>query len=99
MTPDTLILTSLLLGVFVLAGGGYGGLYGAGRLLSRRPLLYAGYGCYLLQALVTLGICIYSPLAPMWKTFIVLSWLAYAGIPPVTWRYLERLHRAEEGAR
>lgn len=94
MTPDALIYTSALLGLFVLAGGGYGGLYAAGRIWARPALVRAGYVSYLAAALIVLSICLATPLAPLWKTFVVLSALVYAAIPPVTWRYLEKLHGA-----
>ena len=97
MTPAALVYTALLLGFFVLAGGGYGGLYVAGRLWSRRGLLRAAFTCYFVAALLAAAICILTPLAPVWKVFVVLSGVVYAAIPPITWRYLERLHRSTEG--
>lgn len=96
MTPEALVLSSLLLGVFVLTGGGYSGLYGAARLTARNTLLYAAYACYVLQAFAMIVICWLTPLAPVWKVFIVLSWCVYAIVPPVTWRYLVKLHRDGE---
>lgn len=98
MTPAALIYTAVLLGFFVLAGGGYGGLYSAGRLRASRGLIRAGLACYLVAALLAVAICLLTPLAPMWKAFILLSGFAYAVIPPVTWRYLDKLHRAREEA-
>lgn len=93
MTPAALVYTALLLGLFVLAGGGYGGLYSAGRLWSNRALLNAGFACYLAAALLALAICLLTPLSPLWKAFVVLSGVVYAALPPLTWRYLEKLHR------
>lgn len=98
MTPDALITTSVMLGLFVLAGGAYGGLYGAGRLWMKPRLVAAGFVCFGVQTLLVLGLLLVTPLAPVWKIFIVLSGLAYAMIPPVTWRYLVKLHRSEENA-
>lgn len=96
MTPSSLVMTSILLGVFVLAGGGYGGLYGAGRLTSSRHWLLAGYVCYGVQMGLVITILVATPLASMWKTFIAISGLVYAVVPPVTWRFLEQLHDSEE---
>lgn len=92
MTPSALVMTSLLLGVFVLAGGGYGGLYGAGRLTARRHFMLAAYACYGIQLALVITILVATPLAPMWKTFIVISGLVYAVVPPMTWRFLQQLH-------
>lgn len=96
MTPAALVTTAMLLGLFVLAGGGYGGLYGAGKLTDQRGYLVAAYACYVAQALVVVAIVWSTPLAVVWKTFLVLSFAAYAIIPPITWRYLEQLHRSEK---
>ena len=90
----SLIATTMLLGLFVLAGGAYGVLYCAARLHSNRLLMRAGYGCYVAQFFVMLLVCLYTPLAAPWKLFIVLSGLAYAIIPSVTWRYVDRLHHS-----
>ncbi|HKI74963.1 MAG TPA: hypothetical protein VJ998_09980 [Pseudomonadales bacterium] len=98
MTPAALLTTTLLLGLFVLAGGGYGGLYGAGKLKENRRCLVVGYACYALQILLVVAILLTTPLAPMWKAFILLSGVGYGLIPPVTWRYLEHLHHAEESS-
>jgi len=96
MTPYALIYTALLLGLFVLAGGGYGGLYSVGRLWSNTVLIRAGVACYLVAILLALAICLFTPLAALWKVVIVLSVLIYAAIPPVTWRYLAKLHSTPE---
>ena len=96
MTPAALIYTAVLLGFFVLAGGGYGGLYSAGRLRSSRKLIRAGFLCYLVAASLAVAICLYTPLAPLWKTFVLVSGFAYAVIPPLTWRCLDKLHQAGE---
>lgn len=96
MTPAALIYTAAMLGFFVLANGGYGGLYSAGRLRSSRRLIRAAWACYVVAALLALAICVLTPLAPLWKAFVLMSGLAYAAIPPLTWRYLENLHQAGE---
>jgi hypothetical protein len=97
MHPVIFLLTSLSLGVMVLAAGGYALLYGAARFKNSRGLLIlAGlaYGVLLLDAG---ALVLATPLASAWKLLIAVSALAYLGIPPVTWRYLQRTHR-DEGA-
>jgi len=97
MHPVVFLLTSLSLGVMVLAAGGYALLYGAARLKNSRGLLIlAGlaYGVLLLDAG---ALVLATQLASAWKLLIAVSALAYLGIPPVTWRYLQRTHR-DEGA-
>ncbi len=98
MSPAALIVTALLLGLFVLTGGGYGLLYCAGRLRHSRRLLASGYVCYGLQVLIVAVILAATPLTAGWKALVVLSGAAYAAIPPVTWRYLDRLHGNGEHA-
>jgi len=96
MTPDALIRTTVLMGLLVLAGGGWGVLYCLARVRARRDLLRAGAACYALVLVLALAICALSPLDVGWKLLIVASALAYAVIPPVTMRHLERLHAEEE---
>jgi hypothetical protein len=98
MTPAALIETALLLGVLVLAGGGYGGLYSVGRLRARPALVRAGWVCWVAAFAVALVIAVATPLEAGWKMLVLGSAIVYAVIPPVTWRYLERLHvEAERG--
>lgn len=87
-----LLETALLLGLFVLLAGGYGVLYGAGKLARRRSILHAGFACYGLQCALAFIVLAFTPLTPFWKSFIGASTLAYLCIPPVTWRFLVRLH-------
>lgn len=96
MTPVALIETAVLLGLFVLAGGGYGSLYSVGRLRSRSGLVRAGGACWLAAFGCALAIAALTPLDVGWKLLILASAIVYAVIPPVTWRYLERLHTEEE---
>jgi hypothetical protein len=95
MRPDVLLLTSLSLGFMVLAAGAYALLYGAGRLKRSRGLLLLARLAYGALALDAAGLVVATPLAPVWKLLIAASALAYLGIPPVTWRYLEHTHRHE----
>jgi hypothetical protein len=46
MTPYAFLATSGLLGLFVLAAGAYGVLYGAGRLQESRRLISAAFVAY-----------------------------------------------------
>lgn len=96
MTPLALLATSLALGLIVLTGGAYGILYGAASLRSSRPLMRVGYACYCIQLLLVAGVCFASPLAVVWKSFLILSGIAYGLIPPVTWRLLHVLHHHNE---
>jgi hypothetical protein len=96
MTPVALFTTAVALGLIVLSGGAYGVLYGAGSLHSSRRLMRAGYVCYAGQLLLVLAVCLAAPLAIVWKSFLVLSGIAYGFIPPVTWRLLQAIHHNNE---
>jgi hypothetical protein len=96
MTPVALFTTAVALGLIVLSGGAYGVLYGAGSLRSSRRLMRAGYVCYAGQLLLVLAVCLAAPLAIVWKSFLVLSGIAYGFIPPVTWRLLHAIHHSNE---
>lgn len=95
MTPVALLETAVLLGCFALAGGGYGGLYSIGRLSARPALVRAGRACWVLAFAFALAIALATPLEIGWKLLIVASALVYAAIPPVTWRFLQRMHTDE----
>jgi hypothetical protein len=97
VTPDALIPTALLLGAFVVLAGVYGLLYSLAVVLEWPPLKFAGYVFYLLHFLVMLTILFATPLGAWWKVLIVASAIAYLAIPPITWRYLTRIHLEEEG--
>lgn len=92
MTPAALLETAALMGLFVFAGGGYGGLYSIGRLRGRPVLVRAGSACWALVFAVAVVIATATPLEFGWKLLILASAVVYAVIPPMTWRYLERLH-------
>ncbi|HET7261492.1 MAG TPA: hypothetical protein VFK60_06660 [Casimicrobiaceae bacterium] len=98
MTPESLLETAVLLGLFVLAGGGYGGLYSVGRAAGRPALIRAGRACWVGALAIAVVIAAATPLGVGWKLLILVSALVYAVIPPVTWRYLERTH-SDEGLR
>jgi len=96
LTPHSLVATALLLGAFVVLAGIYGILYSLAVLLERPPLKSAGDFFYLLHFLVMLTIVFATPLGAGWKVLIAVSSIAYLAIPPITWRYLTRIHRDEE---
>ena len=96
MMPDSLIVTALLLGAFVILAGVYGLLYSLAVLLKRPALKSTGYLFYLLHFLVMLTIVFATPLGAWWKLLIAISSIAYLAIPPLTWRHLTRIHRHEE---
>jgi len=96
MTPSALLETAALLGLFVLASGGYGSLYSAGRIWSRPALIRAGGVCWALAFALALVIAIHTPLDPGWKLLILASAVVYLVIPPMTWRYLDRMHHEQE---
>ena len=95
MDPAVFLLTSASLGVMVLAAGAYAVLYGAARLTGSRGLLILAGLAYGALALDASALILATPLAPAWKLLVAASALAYLGIPPVTWRYLQRTHRGE----
>lgn len=96
MTPEKLLFTAVLMGLFVLAGGGYGGLYGLGRLWSRTALVRAGQACWVLAFGIAVAIASATPLHVGWKLLILASAVVYGVVPPLTWRYMQRLH-VDEG--
>ena len=97
MSPAAFLLTSLSLGVMVLAAGAYALLYGAARFKNSRGLFILAGLAYGVLALDAAGVVLATPLAFAWKLLIVVSALAYLRIPPLTWGYLQRTHR-DEGA-
>jgi len=95
MTAAQMLGTSLLLGAFVLLAGGYGLLYCLGRLRASRGLGHAAAAACLLQG-VTAGLLALSSLDLWWKALLLASFVVFAAIPPLTWRFLERLHEPQE---
>jgi len=97
MSPEGFLATSGLLGLMVLAAGAYGLLYAAARLKHSRRWLLAAASAYLILAADAAVLVAATPLGPGWKILVAGSALAYLGIPPLTWRYLQRTHD-QEGA-
>jgi hypothetical protein len=98
MSPHAIVATALMLGMMVLAAGAYGLLYCVARLYGS-PILRAASraSCVALGALAA-AIVVMTPLHFGWKALIVASGVAYLAIPPITWRYLTRLHRGGNDA-
>lgn len=95
MTAQEIIATALMLGGFVAAAGAYGILYCAARMWNRPALWTAGKVCCAAMIALAAAIVVLSPLLAGWKLLVAASCAAYVAIPPVTWRYLTRLHRGE----
>lgn len=96
MTPEALIQTTIMMGLLVLAGGAWSLLYCLGKTRARPELMHAALGCYVIALGLAIAIAAYSPLSVGWKLLILASALAYAGIPPMTLRYLQQTHKGEE---
>ncbi|MBI3530837.1 MAG: hypothetical protein HY067_23065 [Betaproteobacteria bacterium] len=95
MSAAQMLVTSLLLGLFVLLAGCYGVLYCLGRLRANGGLGRAAVVAYLLQGITT-GMLALTTLDFWWKALLLASFVAYFPIPPLTWRFLENLHEPEE---
>ncbi len=87
-----LLETALLLGGIAFLAGCYGLLYGVGRLAQRQSIMLAGFACYAFLCMLVAVIVSTTPLAGPWKAIVVVFALGFLGIPPVTWRFLERTH-------
>lgn len=96
MSPGEILKTALLLGAFVTCAGCYGVLYALGRIHRSRAIVIAAYVAYGAQCVMTGVLCADGELALGWKVVLTASCLAYFGIPPVTWRYLKRVHQTLE---
>jgi hypothetical protein len=92
MTPQSLLLTAALLGLYVLFGGAYGTCYAAGKIQEWRSCGRFAPAFYALQLAVMLIIAFATPLGLGWKILIGLSTVVYAVIPGITLRYLRGLH-------
>jgi hypothetical protein len=96
VTPQTLIPTALLLGIFVVLAGMYGAFYSLAIVFEDQRLRSAGYFSYVLHFAVMLVIVAATPLGMWWKVMIASSSVAYLTIPAITWRYLTRIHQQRE---
>lgn len=96
MTPELLIATTILMGLFVSAGGLWALCYCVGKTRASKPWLWAAVVAYLATAALAVAIAVVTPLDFKWKVLILVSGCAYAFIPPMTLHFLERLHVALE---
>lgn len=95
MTPAQMLATSVLLGAFVAAAGAYGLLYCAERISDRKMIRTGRDLSYMGLCLIAFALVAFTPLHVGWKVLVAASCAIYLMIPPVTWRYLARLHREE----
>ncbi len=93
-----MVATALLLGAFVAMAGTYGLLYCLAHLWDRSVLRNASLLSYAALCAITVALIAFTPLHFGWKVLIAASCAAYLVIPPITWRYLTKLHRGELGA-
>ena len=96
MDPGRLLISAALLGAFVLCGGIYGVSYSFGVIWHRRSLRAAAYAAFTCQVALCLILLAYAPLLAVWKALIAISCVLYYFVPPVTLRYLVRLHETAE---
>lgn len=90
-----MIVTSLLLGLFVLLAGCYGVFYCLGRLRADDRFEGAAAFAYLLQGITTVMLAL-TALDFWWKALLLASFVAYLPIPPLIWRFLQNLHEPGE---
>lgn len=98
MSPHAMVATALMLGALVVAAGAYGLLYCAARLYGSPRLGTASRASCIALVALAAAIVARTPLHFGWKALVVASAAAYLAIPPITWRYLTRLHRGENDA-
>lgn len=91
MNGSDLLLSATLLGLFVFFAGGYGVLYALAQMHAAKTLLFAAFASYGLQCAVAAAVVAFTPLGG-WKIVIALSCALYLPLPPLTWRYMARLH-------
>lgn len=96
MSAEAVLYTAGLCGLLTLAAFAYGGFYAASKLLTKFGMLYPATACYLVVMVLAALIFLSTPLALGWKILIVASALVYAAVPPLTWRFLVKLHEPEE---
>ncbi len=96
MTGLALLESGLLLGLYVLLGGGWGLLYTLGRMRNAAALRRAATAVYGLQLLAMLAILAATPLALGWKGLILASTVAFRAVPPLALRFLQHIHENRE---
>jgi len=98
MTPSAMLATAVLLGAFVAAAGAYGLLFCLAAIKKKAELKPAVYATYAAMCAIAGAIVAFTPLYAGWKVLVAASCAAYVVIPPITMRYLARLHREERTA-
>ncbi len=96
MNGLALLQSGLLLGLYVLLGGGWGLLYTLGRMRTATALRRAATAVSGLQVLVAVAILAATPLALGWKGLILVSTGAFRAVPPLAWRFLQHIHENRE---
>jgi len=91
----SLLQAALLLGLYVALAGGYGLLYAIARLQDAPSLHRISFILYALHGLAAIAIVAWTPLQVGWKGLIVASSVAFFAIPPIIWRFLQRIHETE----
>jgi hypothetical protein len=92
MTAQAMLASALMLGGFVAAAGAYGILYCLARMWRRGALAAASEIAGAAMIAVAIAIVAFTPLHLGWKILVAVSCAGYIAIPPITWRYLDRLH-------
>jgi hypothetical protein len=90
MSGADFLFASALLGALIFFAGAYGVLYALGQLRGQRALLLAAFVAYGLQCASAAALFL-TPLGG-WTLVIALSCALYLPLPPLTWRYMARLH-------
>jgi hypothetical protein len=98
MSPHAMVASALMLGALVVAAGAYGLLYCAARLYGSPTLAVASRASGVALVALAAAIVALTPLHFGWKALVAASAVAYLAIPPLTWRYLTRLHRGGNDA-
>jgi hypothetical protein len=93
MSALAILETGLMLGLYILLAGAWGVLYALAHI-RKTPIFgrsaAAAYGMHVFTAFV---IVLGAPLGAGWKCLIVGSSLVLLATPPMTWRFLQQIHR------
>ncbi|MSP51758.1 MAG: hypothetical protein EXQ91_05110 [Alphaproteobacteria bacterium] len=92
MTPEAFVLTSLLLGFFVLAGGVYASLASIATITLRSGAARLGHFCYALTVVVAAALVFATPLAIEWKVLTVVLAVAPWYLPNAALAIIAQIH-------
>ncbi len=98
MNEGELLLRSLWLIAFALAGATYGTLFVIGKLARSRGIFGTGWVFFALQALVGIVLLGSRSLGLGGKIFVAGSLLGFAVLPSLAWAWARRAE-AEQGTR